>query len=74
MSNLIPINNRSRTRIESFSPLNNQRGSAAVDYAVILVFVVLGVIAIIAALQYRSDMIFDATTTVIGDFGSIKEK
>lgn len=51
--------------------LKNQRGSAAVDYAVILVFVVLVVMAVIAALQDRSDVIFRATTTQIGKFGSI---
>lgn len=59
-------------RLHCVAPLKNQRGSAAVDYAVILVFVVLTVIAVIVALQDHSDVIFNATTTVIGDFGSIK--
>lgn len=51
--------------------LKNQRGSAAVDYAVILVFVVLVVVAVIVVLQGRSDAIFQATATVVGDFGRI---
>src|SRR5512133_399357 len=49
--------------------LKNQRGSAAVDYAVILVFVVLVVIVVIVALQDRSEVIFKATGSVIGNFG-----
>ena len=53
-------------------PLKNQRGSAAIDYAMILVFVVLAVVAVIVTLQDRSEEIFKATGTVIGDFGSIK--
>jgi Flp pilus assembly pilin Flp len=65
------VDNRTKTRIES---LKNQRGSATVDYAVILVFAVLVVFAVIASLQNSSHVIFDATTTVIGDFGSIKPK
>lgn len=73
MDNPKLVDNLTKTRIESCSPLQNQRGSAAVDYAVILVFVVLGVIAVIAALQGQSDVIFNATAGVIGDFGSIKE-
>lgn len=68
------VANRIKTRIEAFSPVKNQRGSAAVDYAVILVFTVLVVIAVIASLEDQSDVIFDATATVIGDFGSIKPK
>ncbi len=73
MRNFVSGENRKRTKIASFSSVKNQRGSAAVDYAVILVFVVLGVIAVIVALQGNSDLIFKATATVIGDFGSIKE-
>ena len=74
MGNLMRVDNLTKTRMESRNPLQNQRGSAAVDYAVILVFVVLGVIAVIVALQGQSDIIFGATTDVIGDFGSIKPK
>ena len=62
-----------KTGMGFYSPLENQRGSASVDYAVILVFVVLGVIAVIVALQGQSDVIFNATATVIGDFGKIPE-
>lgn len=50
----------------------NQRGSAAVDYVVILVFVVLVVMAVVVSLQNRSDVIFKATATVIGDFGKMQ--
>lgn len=74
MSNLVSGENRKRTKIACFSPVTNQRGSAAVDYAVILVCVVLGVIAVIVALQGHSDLIFNATATVIGDFGSIPKE
>lgn len=56
----------------ALTTLKNQRGSAAIDYAVILVFVVMVVIAVIVALQDRSDLIFRATTTVIGEFGTIR--
>lgn len=50
----------------------NQRGSAAVDYAVILVFVVLAVLAVVVTLQGQSDAIFEATGTVIGNFGKME--
>ncbi|GEM_PF-4759856 len=73
MCNLVSGENRRRTKLASFSSVKNQQGSAAVDYAVILVFVVLGVIAVIVALQGHSDLIFGATADVIGNFGSIKE-
>jgi Flp pilus assembly pilin Flp len=73
MGNLLIIHHPTTKRIATHTPLQNQRGSAAVDYAVILVFVVLGVIAVIAALEGQSGVIFEATATVIGDFGSIKE-
>lgn len=68
------IGDLTKTGMEFFSPLKNQRGSASVDYAVILVFVVLGVIAVIVALQGQSEVIFGATTGVIGDFGSIPKE
>lgn len=74
MNNLIFRDNLLKTRMESCSPLQNQRGSAAVDYAVILVFVVLGVIAVIAALEGQSEVIFGATVDVIGNFGSIPKE
>lgn len=61
-------------RHHSVGRLKNQRGSAAIDYAMILVFVVLVVVAVIVTLQAQSEEIFEATGTVIGDFGSIKEK
>lgn len=72
MSKLLSYSRLKKTRIAITAPGQNQRGSAAVDYAVILFFTVLVVIAVIVALQGRSDEIFDATTTVIGDFGSIR--
>lgn len=59
-------------RCNSVGTLKGQRGSAAVDCAVILVFVVLAVVAVIVTLQDRGDAIFRATATVVGDFGSIK--
>jgi len=74
MGLLMSVANRTKTRIEAFSPMKNQRGSAAVDYAVILVFIVLAVLAVIVSLQDQSDVIFGATTTVIGDFGSIPKE
>lgn len=74
MSKLMLVDNLTKTWMESFSSLKNQRGSAAVDYAVILVFVVLVVIAVIVTLQDRSEVIFNATGSVIGNFGSIPKE
>lgn len=72
MNNLTTGDNRTKTRIRSLASLMSQRGSAAVDYAVILVFVVLAALAAIVTLQDQSEEIFKTTGTVIGDFGSIK--
>ena len=62
----------------SADPLKNQRGSVAVDYAVILVFVVLVVVAVIASLEQSSINIFTALVppeesgkTGINNFGSM---
>lgn len=71
MNKLLFVDNLTKTRVNPFF-LKNQRGSAAVDYAVILVFVVLVVIAVIVTLQDRSDAIFNATGTVIGNFGKME--
>lgn len=59
-------------RVVPFVPLKNQRGSAAVDYAIILIFVVLAVIAVIVTLQDQTDAIFNATATVVGNFGKME--
>jgi Flp pilus assembly pilin Flp len=72
MRNYLSVCHHTKTRIDSPSLVKNQRGSAAVDYAIILVFVVLVVVAAIVALQDRSNLIFKATTEVIGDFGRIQ--
>lgn len=61
-----------KTRSGSLSTLKSQLGSATVDYAVILVFVVLAAVAVIVSLQDQSEEIFKTTGTVIGNFGSIK--
>ena len=74
MSNLLTVHNLTTKRMTIYTPLQNQRGSAAVDYAVILVFVVLGVIVVIAALEGQSKVIFGATADVIGTFGSIPKE
>ena len=55
----------------SADPLKNQRGSVAVDYAVILVFVVLVVVAVMVSLENRSKAIFTATAGVVGGFGNM---
>ena len=72
MIDIMSVDNIKKTQAAAFIPIKNQRGSAAVDYAVILVFVVLAVFAVIVILQDRTDVIFNATATVVGDFGRIR--
>ena len=80
MNNLMLADNLTKTRMESFSSLKNQRGSAAVDYAVILVFVVLVVMVVIASLEQNSIDIFTALVPTepgkigINNFGSIPKE
>ena len=61
-------------RPDCAGPLKNQRGSAAIDYAMILVFVVMAVVAVVFTLKVQSEEIFKATGLVIGDFGRIPEE
>lgn len=59
-------------RLHPIAPLKNPRGSAAVDYAVIVVFTVLVVMAVIFSLEDRGAMIFSATEGVVGNFGKME--
>ena len=72
MSNYSPHRHSTKRSLVLSSLLKNQRGSAAVDYAVILVFVVLAVIAVILVLEDKSMVIFEASGEVVGNFGKME--
>ena len=51
--------------------LRNEQGGTAVEYAVIVFFIVLAVIGIIATLNDQSGNAFNAVASKIKDFGKI---
>jgi len=59
-------------RQNSIKSLKNQRGSTAVDYAVIVFGIVLAVIVVVKALESKSVVIFNATTETVKDFERVR--